>query len=106
MFVAIGLSGNKTMYTTGSSLNVTCFSNFTVQVIYWTSSSSVIPFSNKMIGSQELLLNIGIISASTNGTTLKCEVITLLPTGGIVSAKTSFIIYVKAASKSDFTQMK
>lgn len=106
MFVAIGLSGNKTMYATGSSLSVTCFSNFTVQVIYWTSSSSVIPFSNKMIGSQELLLNIGIISASTNGTMLKCEVITLLPTGGIVSARTSFIIYVEVACKCNFTQMK
>ena len=88
------------MYTSGSSLNVTCFSNFfTVQHIYWTSSHSAIPFSTIMIGSQELLLNIGVISASTNETMLTCEVITFLPTDRIVSARTSFIIYVEATSK-------
>ena len=87
------------MYTIGSSLNVTCLSNFPVHVIYWTSSSSVIHFSTKMIGSQELLLNIGIISASTNSTVLTCQLITFLPSGRIVSTRASFIIYVKATSK-------
>ena len=94
------------MYTIGSSLKVTCLSNFSVHDIYWTSSSSVIPFSTNKIGSQELLINISIISASTNSTVLTCQVITFLPSGRIVSARASFIIYVKGTSKQIFCQNK
>ena len=79
------------MYAIGSSANVTCFSNLTVQSIQWINTSS----NNSMTGmgnSHEQVLTLMTISRALNGTVFTCAVVNLLPNGGTVTSRASFTL--------------
>ena len=100
IFIAIGLSGNYTIYNIGSSAHVNCYSNFTMLSITWRIASHNVKFSTVMVGSQGLLLTVTDISRDIHNTTFICEVVNILPCGTRLTNRTQFVIMTEELSKS------
>ena len=96
-FVVIGLSGNERVYNFSSSASVSCFSNFTILSIQWTSSSDL-AFTTQMVGSQEMILRIVGISRAFHDETFTCEVRNQLSSGTITTSTTNFRIITEELS--------
>ena len=78
LVLAIGLSGNNSVYQLESSATVTCFSNLRVQSIIWRQNNDALIKDDS--GLQQLVLDINITSGY-NQTVYTCEVTFLLPNG-------------------------
>lgn len=81
MSSVLGMTGYKTIYDSGSTAMVLCYSNFTGASIHWLNMSSTVSFSTNQTTPNEVLLSINAITHSTHGTIFICEVRYQLPTG-------------------------
>ena len=81
MKLAILITGNESPHQIGSSVNITCSSDLSVQTIQWLNDSDNGQelFSNS--GQQQLLLPIERVTSSLANTMYTCEVQVMLATG-------------------------
>ncbi len=84
LLTVIGLAGNRNSYGQGDTARVTCFSNFTVVSIQWTTSSKEVSVTTEKTSDNELYLEIEITN-KTHDTMFTCEVINLLPNNRVRS---------------------
>ena len=93
------ISGNESPRQIGSSVNITCSSDLSVQTIRWLNDSDNGRelFSNS--GQQQLLLPIERVTSSLANTMYTCEVQVMLATGRIEVFQQTIMIQVH--SKKD-----
>ena len=89
------------IYTTGSSATVSCFSNFTIMSIKWTTSSNI-TFTTQIVGSQDIILSIDRISRAFHDKNFTCEVRNLLPDDTITTSMTNFRINTEELCKNQY----
>ena len=82
--IEIEISGNQSTYQLGSSHRITCSSDLTVQSIQWLNTSNNGEILTSNTGEQQLVLEIGDITASINNTMYTCETTLTLQTTPVV----------------------
>ena len=93
------ISGNEGPHQIGSSVNITCSSDLSVQTIRWMNDSDNGRelFSNS--GQQQLLLPIERVTSSLANTMYTCEVQVMLATGRIEVFQQAIVIQVHSSKK-------
>ena len=99
LIIDIVTSGNESPHQIGSSVNITCSSDLSVQTIRWMNDSDNGRelFSNS--GQQQLLLPIERVTSSLANTMYTCEVQVMLATGRIEIFQQAIMIQVHSSKK-------
>ena len=83
-FTDIVVSANESPYEIGSSSNITCSSDLSLQTIQWLNNSDDGRELFNNSGQQQLLLQIERVTSSLNNTMYTCEVQLMLAIGVVV----------------------
>ena len=86
------------MYELGSSINVTCSSDLTVQLIRWLNMSNDMAIIGTGEQQQQLFLEINRATTDINNTMYLCEVTIVLPNDTTINITEMFTLEVSSKS--------